>query len=96
MKHSQSTPETPTPEQQQAQVLEFIEVLGELYTPSQNVATATHMLSTEEIYNAIKDINPGAQISKDSVYQAMIQSGYIYRPRPGSMGIDMKWLLQAK
>ena len=52
--------------------------------------------TTDEIYDAIRRIDPGAEISKSQVHQAMLDAGYQYRVRPGSNGIDFRWMLQAR
>lgn len=57
---------------------------------------STHWFTTDEVYDAIRRIDPGVQISKEQVHQAMLDAGYQYRNRPGSSGLDFRWMLQAK
>jgi hypothetical protein len=80
----------------QSSVSPYIDVLMESFKPAKSNDAATHLFSTDEIYDAIVSLNPGAQISKEDVYQAMIDAGFIFKPRAGTSGIDFRWLLLQK
>jgi hypothetical protein len=77
-------------------VNQYLDVLIESFKPASSNEYATHFFSTDEIYEAIKDLNPGAEISKDDVYQAMLNAGFSFKPRRGTSGIDFRWLLISK
>lgn len=72
-----------------------IAALSASFKPA-DIRTATHWFTTDEIYDAIRRIDPGTEISKSQVHQAMLDAGYQYRVRPGSNGIDFRWMLQAR
>ena len=74
----------------------YIDVLMESFKPASTNEGATHFFSTDEIYDAIVQLNPGAEISSIDVYQAMIDAGFIFKPRAGTSGIDFRWLLLQK
>lgn len=75
---------------------QYVDALSTVYNPALTVDQTTHWFSTDEIYNAIKAINPGADLSKEQIHDAMINAGYRYQPRPGSFGLDFRWMLKAK
>ena len=66
------------------------------FKPAPDARHATHWFTTDEVYDAIRRIDPGAHISKEQVHQAMLDAGYKYQNRPGSSGLDFRWMLQAK
>ena len=70
-------------EQQITDISIHIAALSASFKPA-DIRTATHWFTTDEIYDAIRRIDPGAD------------AGYQYRVRPGSNGIDFRWMLQAK
>ena len=80
----------------QSNVSPYIDVLMESFKPANSNEEATHFFSTDEIYDAITQLNPGAEISSQDVYQAMIDAGFIFKPRAGTSGIDFRWLLLQK
>lgn len=73
-----------------------IAALSASFKPAHDIRHATHWFTTDEVYDAIHRIDPGAQISKEQVHQAMHDAGYNYQNRPGSSGLDFRWMLQAK
>ena len=73
-----------------------IAALSVSFKPAFDARHTTHWFTTDEVYDAIHRIDPGAQISKEQVHQAMHDAGYRYQNRPGSSGIDFRWMLQAK
>lgn len=74
----------------------YISAIMEYYKPASTLQEASHFFSTEEIYNAIIDINPGSELSKNEVFQAMIDAGFIFKVQPGKIGLDFRWLLSQK
>ena len=73
-----------------------IAALSASFKPAFDARHTTHWFTTDEVYDAIRRIDPGASITKEQVHQAMINAGYRYQNRPGSSGIDFRWMLQAK
>ena len=73
-----------------------IAALSASFKPAMDARHTTHWFTTDEVYDAIRRIDPGAQISKEQVHQAMLDAGYRYQNRPGSSGIDFRWMLQSK
>lgn len=74
----------------------YMDVLMESFKPVSTNEAATHFFSTDEIFDAIKQLNPGAEISKEDIYQAMIDAAFVFKPRSGTSGIDFRWLLSQK
>ncbi len=73
-----------------------IAALSASFKPAPDARHTTHWFTTDEVFDAIRRIDPGAQITKDQVHQAMHDAGYRYRNRPGSAGLDFRWMLLAK
>ncbi len=84
------------PEQKITDISIHIASLSASFKPTPDARHATHWFTTDEVYDAIRRIDPGAQISKEQVHQAMLDAGYKYQNRPGSSGLDFRWMLQAK
>lgn len=73
-----------------------IAALSATFKPAFDARHTTHWFTTDEVYDAIRRIDPGANINKEQVHQAMHDAGYRYQNRPGSSGIDFRWMLTAK
>lgn len=73
-----------------------VAALSASFKPAPDARHSTHWFTTDEVFDAIRRIDPGAQITKDQVHQAMHDAGYRYQNRPGSAGLDFRWMLQAK
>ena len=73
-----------------------IAALSASFKPAPDVRHTTHWFTTDEVFDAIHRFDPGAQVAKDQVHQAMHDAGYQYQNRPGSAGLDFRWMLQAK
>lgn len=74
----------------------YIQALSSVFKPVSSANEATHWFTTDEVYEAIKNINPGVGITKEQVHDTLINAGYTYQPRPGSFGLDFRWMLKAK
>ena len=72
----------------------YIDALQQTFLPALTEAETTHWFSTDEIYDAIKKISPGASISKEDVYDAMIEAGFRFQCRPGALALDFKCMLK--
>lgn len=51
-------------------------IFQEHYKPAGDLAHSTHLFSTSEIHTALTDLNPGANISKDAIFELLEDSGY--------------------
>ena len=74
----------------------YIDALQATFLPALTEAETTHWFSTDEVYDAIKKISPGASITKEEVYDAMIEAGFRFQCRPGALALDFKWMLKVK
>ena len=74
----------------------YVDVLLQTFAPAMNDAETTHWFSTDEVYEAIKRIDPGSEISKDDIFQGMLDAGFRYQNRPGALALDFKWMLKSK
>ena len=75
---------------------EYVSVLMAYYRPAADEKDTTHYLTTMEVYEAIRRLDPGSGIGTQEVYKAMIAAGFRYGCRPGTVGIDFRWMLHEK
>jgi hypothetical protein len=75
---------------------EYITILTDYYRPATGENDATHYLTTQEVCDAIRRLDPGAGIRSEDVYKAMLAAGFRYGCRPGTLGIDFRWMLHEK
>jgi hypothetical protein len=66
----------------------------ENYKPVTDLSKSTHLFSTTEIFKALKELNPGADISKDDIFYLMEEYGYHWLPDPDKMSFSLKWMVQ--
>ena len=74
----------------------YIDALMSTYAPANSPDEVTHWFSTDEVYDAIRRLDPGTEVSKTDVFQAMQSAGFRFQPRPGTQGVDFKWMLRLK
>ena len=74
----------------------YVASLSCIYSPAKTPADTTHWFSTDEILNAIRELNPGAEISKEHIFEAMRSAGYDFANRPCAQGLAFKWMLKEK
>lgn len=74
----------------------YIDALQKTFLPALTEDETTHWFSTDEVYDAIKKISPGAGITKEEIYDAMIRAGFQFQCRPGALALDFKWMLKVK
>lgn len=75
---------------------QYIDAVNSTFQPAPKPESTTHWLSTDEIYDAIKKIDPGSQVNRDTIHKALLDAGYRYQTRPGSFGLDFRWMLMIK
>ena len=81
---------------QPADISGYIDALKSSYEPARTPSDVTNWFSTDDVVDAIKDIDPGAKVSKEQVYQALLQAGFEYRAKPGTQGLQFRWMMRAK
>ena len=73
-----------------------IAALQTTYRPAATPAEATHFFSTEEVLQAIKGIDPAANVVSTQVFDALRQAGFDFCNRPGSHGLEFKWMFRER
>ncbi len=89
MSKKDNTPPTPD-------LTPYIEAISQRFRPAGSPMEATHRLSTGEIRTAIKELNPGIEVSETLVFDAMHLAGYQFAAAPGAMSLKFQWLLIEK
>lgn len=74
----------------------YIAALSSTFAPAKDAAHATHWLTTEEVINAIKELDPSAHVSEEEIFQALWNAGYRFGQRPCAQGLSFRWMLVAK
>lgn len=74
----------------------YIAALQATFKPAWDARHTTHWFTTEEVYQAIKKLDPAANISKDDIFKAMTDAGFKFQNRPGASGCDFRWMLELK
>lgn len=74
----------------------YITALMAVYSPATNESDATHWFSTEDVYEAIKKIDPGTSVSLEDVYNSLLMGGFRFQPRPGTLGCEFRWMFKQK
>ncbi|MBS4867128.1 MULTISPECIES: 5-formyltetrahydrofolate cyclo-ligase [Phocaeicola] len=74
----------------------YIIALMTVYSPATNESDATHWFSTEDVYEAIKKIDPGTSVSLEDVYNSLLMGGFRFQPRPGTLGCEFRWMFKQK
>ena len=84
------------PEQSFTDISIYVAALSTTYRPVSAPAEATHFFSTTEVVDAIKEIDPSAKISSDLVFSALHDAGYRFCNRPGTHGLEFKWMFRER
>jgi len=74
----------------------YMAALQMTYRPASTPAEATHFFSTEEVVQAIKEIDSSAKVSPIQVFEALRQAGFDFCNRPGSHGLSFKWMFRER
>lgn len=74
----------------------YIAGLQATFRPAQDARHTTHWFSTDEVYSAIKRLDPAAAITKEQLFKAMTDAGFKFQNRPGASGCDSRWMLQER
>ena len=81
------------PEDRTGYILEAGEYFLQFFKPASCDANATNQLTTQEIYRAIKRLNPDTKVIDADIYQMMVDNGFIYKPDSNLFSFEYKWLL---
>lgn len=95
MKKQQNNPEE-NPQEKITDISIYVAALSTAFAPAKASAYATHWFTTEEVIDAIKELDPSAQISKDEIFRALWNAGYRFGQRPCAQGLSFRWMLAAK
>ena len=74
----------------------YIAGLQATYRPAPDARHTTHWFSTDEVYTAIKRLDPSVNITKEQLFHAMTSAGFKFQNRPGASGCDFRWMLQER
>lgn len=81
---------------QEVDLTPYITAIMERFKPATALTEATHQLTTNEIAEAIREINPGIHLTTTQVYDVLIASGFTFHPAKGTQSLRFLWLLTEK
>ena len=84
------------PEQPITDISVYVAALQMTYRPASTPAEATHFFSTEEVVQAIKEIDSSAKVSPTQIFKALRQAGFDFCNRPGAHGLEFKWMFHER
>lgn len=74
----------------------YLEAIKRSFDPVEDPKDATHWLSTDEVADAIRDIDPTANIEKAMLVKALEKAGYKIECKRGTQGLQFRWMLRAR
>lgn len=74
----------------------YLEAIERSFEPVENPEDATHWLSTDEVADAIRDIDPAANIDKTLLVKDLMNAGYKIECKRGTQGLQFRWMLRAR
>ena len=86
----------PRPEQPVTDISIYVAALGKTYKPVHTPADATHFFSTDEVVQAITELDPSAKVKPADVFVALRDAGFDFCSRPCSLGISFKWMFKER
>lgn len=75
---------------------DYIASLMSVYAPALSESEATHWFTTQEVFEAIKKIDPATSLTVNDVYTSLRDAGFRYQPRSGTIGCEFRWMLKRK
>jgi len=75
---------------------EALQVFGQYYQPANSIDQATDFLSTNEIFEALQELNPGVTLDKSKIYDLLKEEGFNCSVEPGKFKFSFKWMLIKK
>lgn len=94
MKKEENKGQEAQQQEKPADISGYITALQESFEPATHPALADHWFSTDEVVDAIRDIDPGVKVSKEQVFQALRDAGYTYSVKPGTQGLQFRWMMR--
>ena len=79
-----------------ADIQRYIDALLNTFYPVSAPEDATHFFSTEEVIDAVRQIDPSARIASDRMAEALFLAGFNICNRPGAQGIHFRWMFREK
>ena len=74
----------------------YLEAINRSFEPVEDPAAATHWFSTDEVADAIRDIDPSANIEKAQLVKALEEAGYKIECKRGTQALLFRWMLRAR
>lgn len=74
----------------------YLEAINRSFEPVEDPAAATHWFSTDEVADAIRDIDPSANINKTMLVNALRNAGYRIECKRGTQALLFRWMLRAR
>lgn len=74
----------------------YLEAIERSFEPVENPEDATHWFSTDEVVDAIREIDPTANVDKSQVVKALHDAGYLLSCKPGTQGLQFRWMLRVR
>lgn len=74
----------------------YLEAINRSFEPVEVPEDATHWFSTDEVADAIRDIDPTANIEKALLVKALEGAGYRIDCKRGTQGLQFRWMLRAR
>ena len=74
----------------------YLEAINRSFEPVEDPAAATHWFSTDEVADAIRDIDPTANIDKAMLVKALEKAGYRIECKRGTQALLFRWMLRAR
>ncbi len=84
------------PEQPVTDISIYVAALEKTYKPAPTPADATHFFSTDEVVQAITELDPSARVKPSDVFVALRDAGFDFCSRPCSLGISFKWMFKER
>ena len=84
------------PEQPVTDISIYVAALGKTYNPVHTPADATHFFSTDEVVQAITELDPSARVKPSDVFVALRDAGFDFCSRPCSFGVSFKWMFKER
>lgn len=75
-------------------ISELLNVFKQNFAPAKDIAEASHLFSTKEIFEAVQELDPGTKIKIENLFTALTEEGYAYFPEPDKFSLSFKWMLK--
>ena len=72
----------------------YIDALQKAFRPAHAPSEATHFFSTDEVVQAIKELDPSAHVANTQIFEALYKAGFEICNRPGAQGLSFRWMFK--